>query len=128
MRPLELLRPIDATCIHFSSSLMPRFYLQPEQCLQPTLVLADQEAHHALRVLRMSRGERVQVLDGVGHEFVCEVKELARDKVWLTLVAKHDVPPPPCRVTLLQALPKGKLMEAIIQKATELGTFRIVPL
>ncbi len=107
---------------------MPRFYLPPEKCREPTLVLTDQEAHHALHVVRVRRDERVTVVDGVGHEFVCEAKELARDKVCLTVTEKRESPPPTCRVTLLQALPKGKLMEAIIQKATELGAFRIVPL
>src|SRR5207302_2124948 len=37
-------------------------------------------------------------------------------------------PPLPCQITLIQALPKGKIIESIIQKATELGAFRIVPL
>jgi len=129
MNPVELtLHYSIPPPLHHSNLLMPRFYLPPEQCLEPTLVLAEEEAHHALHVLRVRRGERLTVLDGVGHEFVCEVKELARHKVSLAVVAKHEVPPPACRITLLQALPKGKLMEAIIQKATELAASRIVPL
>ena len=73
-------------------------------------------------------GERVAVLDGAGHEYLCEVQGYDRDKVRLALIEKRFQPAPPCRVTLLQAVPKGKIMEAIIQKATELGVSRIVPL
>ena len=107
---------------------MHRFYLPPGQCQEPTLLLTGREAHHAQHVVRIRRGERVAVLDGAGQEFLCEVQGDDRDGVRLTVLEKHFQPAPPCRVTLLQAVPKGRIMEAIIQKATELGVFRIVPL
>jgi len=92
------------------------------------LCLTGSEAHHARHVLRARRGERVVVLDGAGHEFLCEVQESDRDKTRLAVVEKRCHPAPPNRITLLQAVPKGKLMEAIVQKATELGVSRIIPL
>src|SRR5206468_7052599 len=79
-------------------------------------------------VLRVSRGQRVTVLDGTGHEFLCEVQEYNRDKVSLSVAKKNSLPPWSCRLTLLQAIPKGKVMETIVQKATELGASRVVPL
>ncbi|MEI6389565.1 MAG: RsmE family RNA methyltransferase [Verrucomicrobiota bacterium] len=107
---------------------MHRFYLPTAQCEDATLFLAGREAHHARHVLRLRRGERVLVLDGAGHEFLCDVQDYDRDKVRLTVGEKRSHPPPPCRVTLVQAVPKGRLIESIIQKATELGASRIVPL
>ena len=107
---------------------MHRFYLPPEQCQEASLFLTGREAHHARHVVRVRRGERVAVLDGAGHEFLCEVQEYDRDKVRLAVVEKRFQPAPASQVTLLQAVPKGKIMEAIIQKATELGASRIVPL
>ncbi len=107
---------------------MHRFYLPPTECKSGPLMLAGTEAHHALRVLRVRRGERVTVLDGEGGEFLCDVADFDRDKVQLAIVEKKFVPPPPCPITLLQAIPKGKIIEGIIQKATELGVARIVPL
>lgn len=92
------------------------------------MLLTDREAHHAQHVVRVRHGERVAVLDGAGHECLCEVQGFDRDGVRLGLIEKRIHPAPSCRVTLLQAVPKGKIMEAIIQKATELGVFRIVPL
>lgn len=91
-------------------------------------MLAGREAHHALRVLRLRRGDRVVVLNGAGGEFVCDVETYDRDKVQLAIVEQKTVAPPPCQITLLQALPKAKIIESIIQKATELGAARIVPL
>jgi 16S rRNA (uracil1498-N3)-methyltransferase len=107
---------------------MHRFYLPPEQCQEPRLFLTGREAHHAEHVLRVRRSDRVVVLDGAGHEFLCEVQECGRHEVTLALIEQRSQPVPPCRLTLLQAVPKGKIMEAIIQKATELGVSRIVPL
>jgi 16S rRNA (uracil1498-N3)-methyltransferase len=107
---------------------MNRFYLPTGQCQEPSLLLTGREAHHAEHVVRVRRGERVAVLDGAGLECLCEVQGFDRDRVKLGLIEKRIHPAPPCRVTLLQAVPKGKIMEAIIQKATELGVSRIVPL
>jgi 16S rRNA (uracil1498-N3)-methyltransferase len=107
---------------------MHRFYLPPEQCREASLMLTDREAYHALHVVRVRRGEKLAVVDGAGREFLCQVLECTRDTVRLAIVEQRFQPAPPSQVTLLQAVPKGKLMEVIVQKATELGAFRIVPL
>lgn len=107
---------------------MHRFHLSPEQCQDPTLTLTDREAHHALHVVRLRRGERVAVLDGAGHEYQCDVHEASRESVTLGVLHKSTIPPLPYHLTLLQAVAKGKTFETIVQKATELGAFRVVPL
>jgi 16S rRNA (uracil1498-N3)-methyltransferase len=106
---------------------MHRFYLPPEHCAGNPLRLDGREAHHALHVLRLKRGELVTVLDGVGNEFMCAVEDCGRNVVTLSVSLKNFVPAPPCSITLLQAVPKGKIIESIIQKSVELGVRRIVP-
>ncbi len=107
---------------------MHRFYLPPEQCGGAALSLVGPEAHHALNVLRIRRGQEVIVLDGSGGEFLCEVRSCGRGTVDLAVLEKKSVPPPPFQLTLLQAVPRGRILETIIQKASELGATRIVPL
>jgi 16S rRNA (uracil1498-N3)-methyltransferase len=107
---------------------MHRFYLTPEHCAGAALRLHGREAHHALRVLRVKYGEMISVLDGFGNEFLCTVENSSRDAVALSVSLKNFTPSPPCPVTLLVAVPKGKIIEDIIQKAVELGARRIVPL
>lgn len=107
---------------------MHRFYLPPEACCGPSLALTEREAHHAARVLRLRRGDAVTVLDGAGSECFCEVQDVAKDLVRLHVSRRQTTPPLPSQITLLQAVPKGKLLESVIQKAVELGTHRIVPL
>jgi 16S rRNA (uracil1498-N3)-methyltransferase len=106
---------------------MQRFYLPPVRCAGETLRLDGREAHHALHVLRLKRGERGVVLDGAGNEFHCVVETCSRDAVMLAVTQKFFTPPLPCAITLLQAVPKGKIIESIIHKAVELGVRRIVP-
>jgi 16S rRNA (uracil1498-N3)-methyltransferase len=107
---------------------MHRFYLPPERCAGSALRLDGREAHHALHVLRVKRGGQVVVLDGAGHEFFGEIAKCSRAALELRVIKKNFVPSLPCQITLLQALPKGKIIESIIQKSVELGAFRIVPL
>jgi 16S rRNA (uracil1498-N3)-methyltransferase len=105
----------------------PHFYLPPEQCTGDVLRLEGREAHHALHVLRVKRGEPVVVLDGVGHAFLCDIADASREAMTLHVKRRDFLPPPSSRITLLQAVPKGKIIESIIQKAVELGVHRVVP-
>lgn len=107
---------------------MHRFYLPPDECQSSALTLTGREAHHGLRVLRLRKGEPVVVLNGAGKVFNCEVSSLSRDTIGLIAKETKDAPAPPCEITLVQAIPKGKLFDSIIQKATELGVSRVIPL
>src|SRR5215813_7211962 len=107
---------------------MHRFYLPPEQCNAERLSLTGGEAHHAMHVLRLRPGDRVYVLDGAGHEFACDIKNLRRDAVELDVVSSRSEPRSELQITLIQALPKARLIESIIQKATELGASRLQPI
>jgi len=105
-----------------------RFYLPPESCLEDRMRLEGREAHHALHVLRLKHGDRVSVLDGAGGQFLCDVENPAKAAITLSVKGKNHTPAPPCPVSLFVAVPKGKIIEDIIEKAVELGAQRIVPL
>ena len=105
-----------------------RFYLPPENCRGEALRLDGREAHHALHVLRLKRGDPVTVLDGAGQELHCAVENAAKDSLTLAVKEKKFSPAPPRPVSLFIAIPKGKIIEDIIEKAVELGAQRIVPL
>jgi 16S rRNA (uracil1498-N3)-methyltransferase len=107
---------------------MHRFYLPSNESSGSSLTLSERDAHHAAQVLRVRVGEAVAVLDGAGHEFICEVENVSRKSVSLNVRQKKFTSPLPYQITLLQAIPKGKIIESIMQKATELGVARIVPL
>ncbi|MDW7979517.1 MAG: RsmE family RNA methyltransferase [Verrucomicrobiales bacterium] len=107
---------------------MHRFYLPPEQASGPELVLTGSEAHHALHVLRIRPGDRVTVLDGRGTQLLCEAREQVGNGLRVVVLDKRSAAPPQYQICLAQAMPKPKAFELIIQKATELGAWRIIPL
>src|SRR5438105_7182737 len=107
---------------------MHRFYISPENWNPDALVLSGSEAHHARDVLRMKRGERAVVFNGRGREITAEVVDLARDEIRLRKLHETETPPLRCRIALAQAIPKGKNMELIVQKAVEIGASEIFPL
>lgn len=107
---------------------MHRFFLPRADGTQGNLILDGREAHHALHSLRVRSGETVMVLNGEGISITGEVTATARNRLELRIVEQASVPALPYELTLAQAVPKGKLFEDIIEKATELGARRIIPL
>lgn len=107
---------------------MARFYIPPHLWKPDRLVLDGGEAHHALDVLRLKAGDRVTVFNGQGGEATAEIVSTSKAALQLRSLHTGKTPPLTCEITLGQAIPKGKNMELIIEKATELGAARIVPL
>src|SRR6266480_2904297 len=107
---------------------MHRFYLSTEHWDPSALTLRGTEAHHARDVLRMRRGERAVLFNGRGREVTAEVVDLARDEIRLRKLHETETSPLRCRITLGQAIPKGKNMDLIVQKAVEIGASEIAPL
>lgn len=106
---------------------MHRFFVPPEACSGPQIRLTDRDSHHATRVLRLSPGEVIEVLNGSGGLFACRIRSVdRRDTVADVLEARRQTAPPP--VALAPALLKGRAMDWLLQKATELGAVRISPL
>ena len=107
---------------------MHRFYIPPEQASRSELTLDDRESNHAVNVLRIRERERVVVMDGAGGECLCEVVAADKKAVRLAVKQRNQHERLPYQITLLQAMTKGKSMDFIVQKATELCVHRIVPL
>lgn len=107
---------------------MPRFYIPPHAWNPDRLVLDAGESHHAIDVLRMKTGDRATVFNGEGAEAEVELGEAKSGGVPLQRLSMQKTPPLACRITLAQAVPKGKNMELILEKAAELGAAAIAPL
>ncbi len=92
--------------------------------------LAPAESRRLLRVMRAQPGERVGLFTGRGHtaDAVLEAASGGRARLRVIEGSRREAPPPAVSVTLFQAVPKHALMDAIIQKATELGVRTIAPL
>ncbi|MCC6353644.1 MAG: 16S rRNA (uracil(1498)-N(3))-methyltransferase [Verrucomicrobiae bacterium] len=101
-----------------------RFHLPDPEATE----LAGAEAHHCLHVMRHGPGDRIAIFDGRGNEIMAEITSATKDRVAFKALSRQHTPKPGYGLTLVQAMPKGRPMELIIQKATELGVSRIIPL
>lgn len=92
------------------------------------MLLPDEEAHHATRVMRLRAGDAIAVFDGRGREWRARIASATRAGVRVTLVDSIDPPREP-RVALMlaQAVLKGDHMDAAVRDATMLGVAAIVP-
>ena len=107
---------------------MHRFYVMPENWNADPPVLREAELHHARDVLRLEPGERVVVFNGRGHEIMAEITKVTRKEIQMRKLHETRVPPLRCEIMLAQAIPKGKNMDLIVQKAVELGAAKIAPI
>ena len=86
-------------------------------------------SHHLSRVLRLKPGASLRVFDGTGAEFEATLVTATRRGARLAVEqAVANDSEPELRLTLAQGISRGERMDLVVQKATELGVARIVPL
>ncbi len=107
---------------------MHRFYISPENWNPDALALTGSEAHHARDVLRMKPAEKLVLFNGRGREITAEIADLRGDRIQLRKLHEAETPALRCQIILGQAIPKGKNMDLIVQKAVEIGAAEIAPI
>jgi 16S rRNA (uracil1498-N3)-methyltransferase len=107
---------------------MHRFYVSPEEWNPRALTLTGSEAHHARKVLRMQAGDKLVLFNGKGREVTAEITNVDGEEIRLRKLHESETAPLRCKIVLGQAIPKGKNMELIVQKAVEIGAAEIAPI
>jgi 16S rRNA (uracil1498-N3)-methyltransferase len=107
---------------------LTRVYVDAPVTAGKRLILEGTAANHVTRVLRLRNGDELTVFDGSGGEFGARIEEFRKDAVVVS-VSEHRTldRESPLSLTLAQGISRGERMDWIIQKATELGATRIVP-
>ena len=106
-----------------------RFFAAASNIQDGRIRLDADESHHLTRVLRLSEGGHVFVLNGEGREWECEIIKAGKNSVELTI--RRELLNPvesPLDLTLAQALIKGDKFDLVVQKSVEMGVTRIIPL
>jgi 16S rRNA (uracil1498-N3)-methyltransferase len=109
-----------------------RFFAPPSAFIfsKRVVTLSADEARHLREVLRLKVGDEVQVFDGAGGEFRAVVSQARRETAELEIGDEIGSPKPesPLQLTLAVALLKGEKFDLVVQKGTELGVNRFIPL
>lgn len=108
---------------------MHRFFIEHSQIQDGKLYVEGTDVNHIKNVLRMKPGDQVMVSDGEGMQYLCALEAFDSGLVWFGIVDTwRENRELSSKLYLFQGLPKGDKMELIIQKATELGAYELVPM
>jgi len=107
---------------------LTRTYVPGDLSANAEIVLPAQSGEHLTRVLRLEAGAPITIFNGQGGEYSAVLGARSGKKVLARLGRHDDVErESPLTITLLQGVARGERMDLIVQKATELGVARIVP-
>ncbi len=106
---------------------MRRFFFAANGAEPGDLVfLSREESHHISTVLRLRPGDIVELLDGYGGIYIATLVTVSK-KVSARLEEKKELRPEGRSLIMAQAMLKGKKMDTVVQKCTELGAHRFLP-
>ena len=106
----------------------PRFFCPGPLSVGSRVMLPENAARHACRVLRLHADDDLVLFDGAGGEYACRISAVERERVAVAVLEWREREcEAPLAITLVQALQAGDKMDVTVQKAVELGVARIVP-
>jgi 16S rRNA (uracil1498-N3)-methyltransferase len=106
-----------------------RFYVPEENVISNTIILREGEARHVRKVMRLKKGDPVTAFDGTGREYRGAIREVNLKEVIIDIAKVIEAAQDEgMHITLAQAIPKKDTMDYIVQKSTELGVEKIIPM
>jgi len=112
----------------FASRVVPRFFAPVQLSPGAEIELPERVAHHCA-VLRLRRGDAVTLFTGEGGEFSAELTRISRGDTRACVISRQTPErESPLAIALAQCVSSGDRMDATLQKSTELGVSRIVPI
>ena len=106
-----------------------RIHVESPLAIGTEVALPAQAGEHVVRVLRLFVGDPLVLFNGDGHDCNATITAIGKREVTARVLDRQAVDrESPLRLTLAQGVARGEKMDLIVQKATELGVARIVPL
>lgn len=107
---------------------MYHFFVEPSQIRPESITITGADVNHIKNVLRMKTGEQVLISNGEDRDYLCRISEIGTEAVEAEILEeREETTELSAKIWLFQGLPKSDKMELVIQKAVELGAYRIVP-
>jgi 16S rRNA (uracil1498-N3)-methyltransferase len=108
---------------------LPFFYKADIDVAATAVVLDEDTSKHIVQVLRMQNGEQLQLTDGKGNLFTCEITDNNRKKCIVTTKQTTNNKPPTTNIVIaISLLKNANRFEWFLEKATEIGVTAIIPL
>ena len=107
---------------------MHKFFTQPEYISDKVARIIGDDVKHIYKVLRLTEGSEVIVNNSLGKEYLCKISSITKTEVEFDILEEVEKSnESSIEITLFQGLPKSQKMDLIVQKGTELGVFKFVP-
>ena len=107
---------------------MHRFFVDKKDIKKDSINITGEDVQHITKVLRLKVDDVIVLCDGEGVDYYAAIKDMDKHMVKTEILKKeYSNTEPMLKVVLYQGIPKGPKMDIIIQKCTELGVNRIVP-
>lgn len=108
---------------------MHRFFVEPDQIAEASIVITGEDFKHITKVLRLGKDDVIEICDGRGTDYQVALNSPGDQTVSGNIIKQYPSrgETPELVITLFQGLPKGTKMEVIIQKGVELGVYEVVP-
>lgn len=106
----------------------PRFLVDAPLNEPGEVVFNREESHHAATVLRLRMGDEVIIFDGAGNYGIGVIVNPDRKGVRVRIDAVQAEKRRPIHITIATGIPKGKRWQLLVEKCTELGVDRLVPM
>ena len=90
-------------------------------------VLENEEAHHAIKVLRLNTGEVIKISDGVGNWVSGPIVEIAKKELFISITERGEIQAAKPELVLVQAITKSDRNKEMLELAVEAGVDRIIP-
>lgn len=107
---------------------MHRFFVSRENIFKDGIAIEGDDVQHISRVLRLEEGDKIVLCDQKGTDYTVAIESISKHSIRTTIIDKEPSKgEPSIDVVLYQGVPKSTKMDLIIQKCTEMGITRIVP-
>lgn len=107
---------------------MYQFFVESSQILNDNIVITGSDVNHIGNVLRMKLGEKIRVSTIDGMAYFCLIESIGKEEVVCKIESRDESGTELSNeIYLFQGIPKSDKMELIIQKAVELGVYKIIP-
>lgn len=106
---------------------MPHFYVNPKDIKDKNFVIENEQFHYLSNVRRFSVGDEINIFDGLGNSYKARIDNIDKKNMQGTILSSKTLILPNKKVSLYTAIPKGERFDWLIEKASEIGVSKVVP-
>lgn len=107
---------------------MHRFFVDKDNITESNIEIIGEDVKHIKNVLRLDIDSVISICDKEENDYIVKIKEINKHNILCEIIEKYKSKgEPPIEINLYQGIPKSSKMDIIVQKATEIGVRKIIP-